>query len=390
MPLALPDIAPLAAAVFLLLIAASLWIAAQLVQRSLGHAPVIGGWITAHIVAWLYDARDHVVSAAKASWHAAVVMFTWAERWITNTYDTVVLFAASTADSIRNIVTVQIPREVSRLESRISNAVSVSELYARSAFGALEKYTVGEMRYLRTIVDQSVSALEYRITVAESDALSLARQALQDAEAYGNDLYRQAQSYVAAEISSVRHDLSTVISSVESAIKQVEAEAVTIGDNVLGSSQAYARAVGAAVQSGIYTDLNQWADAAVAQAWPDAAGDIAGLGRTLGTDMPWLRDLMGALGGAGAAGLAGALVQALAGTHAVTRLAEDCIVPTCRNLSGLSNALGQLANAGAEAALIAWLAEAVSDPAAWAHDTDSILRPVADPAVAAAKSLLGR
>lgn len=382
------DLGALFVAFLLLILAAALWVIAKMVQGSLGHAPAIGPWISAHIVAWLYDARDAVMHAAAASWHAAASMFLWAERWITDTYDTLVFFAVRVLSTVDHIVTVQIPAEARQLESYAYQQVVKAESYAHLLFTTVAQYAQREVNYLRVSVDQSVSSLEYRIIRAESYALQLARQALSDAELYGNQLFADATAYVRSEIDTTVARIDSAISGVESMVTQAEAQAVQIGQNVLGNSRAYTDAVAQAIQSGIYTDLNQAADAAVAEVWPDAARDIAGLGRQLGADFPWLNDLLGGLAGAGTAGLAGALIRALAGTHAVTRLAEDCIVPNCRNLSGLGRDLAQLAGAGSELALFGWLAEAVADPAAWAKQTDSILKPVADTAVSGAKAVI--
>jgi len=108
----------------------------------------------------------------------------------------------------------------------------------------------------------------------------------------------------------------------------------------------------------------------------------------LGADFPWLKDLEQVLAGAGAAGLAGALIRSLAGTQAITKLAEECIVPNCLNLSGFGSELHNLLGVAGDAALLAFLVTAVADPAGWAADMAATALPVGQAIVGEGTRLL--
>jgi hypothetical protein len=107
--------------------------------------------------------------------------------------------------------------------------------------------------------------------------------------------------------------------------------------------------------------------------------DLQALRDVLGADFPWLNDLAGLMAGAGTAGLLGALIRSMATSQAVTKLATDCIVPNCRNLSGLGSLLSELSGLLEGDIIFALLAAAVTDPAGAARDIEAaIYQPAAD------------
>lgn len=318
--LAIPDLLLVAAAMFLLLLAAALELAGRMLSLSLGKAPVIGPWVADHLVAWLYDARDKVMHAARASWDGAARLFLWAERWIVHLWDTITSFAAATAQTIDRIVTVKLP--ALRAEA---------EAWALDATARAISAASAEIDLVRTWADG-------RIAQVQQDMTTLFTQAEQDAVAARN----QAEAYAGALVGSV------------------------------------------------YTDLDTIGRQAMQEVWPGAAGDVAALRKALGGNFPWLDALLPALAGGGAIGLGAALVQSLAGAQAVTKLATECIVPNCENLSGLGSLLSELEALITGGALLALLEFMVRDPAAAARDAETVLFPlVNDTAAAFADVLLG-
>ena len=145
----------------------------------------------------------------------------------------------------------------------------------------------------------------------------------------------------------------------------------------------------ARVQRGIITDLKTTGDIAVRDVWRGAEGDIEALRRVLGNDFPWLKDLLGALGGLGAAGLLGALIRSVAGAEAITKLATDCIVPNCRDLGSFPSSLANLLGEASDAALLAWVIFMITDPHGWAADMERFALDPAQRTIADAASLLG-
>lgn len=303
MEFALPDLAGFVSACLLLLLACALILLGYLIANTFGRLPVVGSWVTAHIVASLQDAANAVLAAADATWHFAVGMFNFLADVFLKPYIYTVHFAISAWGWLQHLANVTIP-----------------DAEARAASYALGLYQAGAADLTAV-----TSALRADLT---ADYAQL--------EARVNALYASALGASAS----------------------AEAQAINVARGLVGTT---------------VTDLDTAADAAVQIAWPDWAGDIGALRQTLGADFPWLSDLTGALAGAGAAGIMGLLIRAIASAHAVTDLANDCTIPNCRNLSGLGNDLANLAAMIGTGAMWAWVAFGITDPNGWAQDTWDVL-----------------
>lgn len=389
MPEVLPELGALAAFAFLVLIAAALWVLQQLLVNSLGKAPLIGSWISSTLNGWLNDARNAVLSGASASWGAGVQMFRWIDAFVHNPITMTILVFTKVYSAIAHLVTVTIPGVSNNLLiwasgefSRVEADLSTFETNALVAADGL--FTRAEAD-ITAVQDQLLLDASALFTRAEQDALTWADEAVAGAA----NLVTQASTALQAEITSAEalaaSEVSALTASTQAAVNQLAAD-ITSG---LASAEALAYSQVQALQQGIITDLETTGDAAVSLAWPDAIPDLQALRDTLGADFPWLSDLAGLMAGAGAAGLLGALIRSMATSQALTRLATDCIVPNCRNLSGLGNDLSNLAGLFAAGTIFAWLAEAVADPTAWASDTNSVLAPIGNATVTTARGVFG-
>ena len=385
----LPDIGAVAAALVLLAIACGLALLAALLASTLGHAPVIGGWVSRDLAGWLRDGANAVLKASKATWHFAAGLFNWAQDILTKP----LIYLLNMGISAYRWLSVLFTQTIPDAENRV--ALLAGQLAGRAETDAQHLFTAAAADTVRLV------------GAAERDAVTLAR----DADKYAAGLVATAERSLSAAITkaeqtaasgilSAEHALSAGISAVTSGADadlaslsaQVNTVAGELARDIVAETQAAeatAAANLAAVQSGIYTDLATWGDQAVSHVWPDAAQDIGALRDELGADFPWLSDLLGALGGLGAAGMAGALIRSIAGTEAITRLATDCIVPNCRNLSGLGADLSQLLSDVSIAAMIAWLIFAVTDPAGWAAETYDVAGAPLTAVVSAVSHLIG-
>jgi hypothetical protein len=389
MPEVLPELGALAAAGFLLLIAAALWVLQGVITNSLGRLPVVGSWVSQHMNDALNDARNLVLAGAASSWGAAGQMFRWAEDFIRNTSNTLFNLSVSAVIFGQRLFTVTLPGLEDRLLVTISDAYGQSVSYAGILYNDARGYAsslvsqalataAGWVNYTEnlavTLYDRASAAIVNGIATAETDA----------ANALANASTTLKTDIVAAETLAV-DDIDALQSSVQAAIDTLSNDIVT---GVQTAETLAAHNLASAVGS-IYTDLDTAADKAVSEAWPDAAGELAHLGGTLGQDFPWLKDLLGALGGLGVAGLAGSLIRSMATSQALTRLADDCVVPQCRNLGGLSNDLGNLLSDASTAAMLAWLIFAVTDPAGWSAEMETVAAPIASGLSESAAKLFG-
>lgn len=385
----LPDLGLVAAAGFLLLIAAALWVLQELIRQSFGRIPVVGSWIQSNINGALNDARLAVLAAAVQAWDAAVRLFKWLQDWLWRILVESLLWFAQATQTVVHIATVQIPDLEVRLEITvlgwINSAVAAARLTADAEIGVIRSDLAAADRAITT-AEASVTAYATRLF---NEAVAEVRAAIVTAEAFAATEVVQLDQALSAELANLRAEVAADLATAEQLaaglFRTVESDLA----REFAAAEQLAFAQVQALQRGIYTDLETWGDKAVDLVWPDSLPDLQTLRDTLGADFPWLNDLLGALAGLGTAGLLGALIRALAGTKALTRLANDCIVPTCRNLSGLGNDLSQLAGLFSTGVIFAWLAEGATNPSAWAADTAAILGPLGNATIGTAKSVLG-
>lgn len=389
MPEALPELGALAAAGFLLLIAAALWVLDRLLTNTLGHAPLIGSWVSNTLSGWINDARNAILRASSASWGAAKQLFRWMQAFLKNPLATTIYLAAQVWRAFSNLRNITLPALESRALVWASSLFSQAQAAVNSAEVRALVYASGLVsRAEATALGWVDTALAYSAGLfarAEADTLALVGRA----EAGAANLITEASTELRAGIANAEAlaagEVSALQASVQSAVNQLASDLAggLAGAEALASSQVQA------LQQGIITDLETTGDAAIRLAWPDAVPDLQALRDVLGADFPWLNDLLGLMAGAGTAGLLGALIRSMATSQAVTRLATDCIVPNCRNLSGLGSLLQDLEGLLAGDLLFGLLAAAVADPQAAARDIEAALyRPAAD-TVSLISQLLG-
>lgn len=377
MPEILPELGALSALVALLIIAAGLWVLQGLIRNSLGRLPVVGGWINRNIDAALNDARNTVLRGAGATWGIARQLFRWMIAFAKNPMAQILFFAAEAYQFASKVRNVWLPSLEIRVLTDASNLFHSAESRALSLYRSAENYaSVLTARALITALGWFTAAENRAVSLFDT-ATTAAARAFARAETDAANLVANASSALKADILAAENmavaDINALDRSVQSAVNTLSAD---ISAGVAAAETLAAVNLHAAVGA-IYTDLDTWGKTAIADAWPDAQRDIGALRNTLGGDFPWLNDLLGALGGLGAAGLLGSLIQSVAGAQAVTRLAADCVVPQCRNLGGLGSELANLLGTASTAAMLAWLIFAVTDPAGWAAETMAVAAPVA-------------
>lgn len=383
----IPDLGALVAAGFLLLIALALWVLAGVIKNSFGRVPVIGPWVGTYIVAALNDARNAVLDGARASWGAAVAMFRWTLHIFEAIQRTEWNIAIAAWQFGSRIYSVTLPNLESRVLVDASGWFNSAEAYARSLWDTATAYANGLVTQALVTVDGWVVTAENRAVALFNAATTAIAQGIITAETWAANAVARESTILQADIHAAEvfaaDSVSTLATSTQAAINTLSGDIAT----GIATAESIAAANLSAVAGGIYTDLDTWGKQAIADAWPDAQGDIGALRNVLGGDFPWLNDLLGALGGLGAAGLLHSLISSQAGAQAITRLATDCIVPQCRNLGGLSNDLGNLLSDAAIAAMLAWLIFAVTDPSGWAGEMMTVAAPIATETSSAAARL---
>ena len=385
----LPDLGGAIVALVLLILALALGALADWLVSTFAHTPVIGGFVSRDLAGWVRDAANGVIRARNATWHFAAGMFNWASDALVKPLTYVTQFAVRVWEGYETLRYVTIPHwiaearswAVSAEQSAVAHAdslVAAAERDIDAAVAAVQRDAAAEFRAAETYAAGLVTAAERTLAADVAAAERAAAAGLTSAE-------HALSAGIAAVSSAATSDLDALARSASGDVAELARDIEQTAQSVA----AGAAAALAAVQGGIYTDLEQWGDAAVSAAWPDAVRDIDALRGVIGSDFPDISGLLGALGGLGAAGLLGALIRSLAGTAAVTELAEQCIIPNCRNLSQFGRDLQGLLGDVPSAALLAWIVFLVADPSGWAQDTYDAGGPLSRDFTAAAARLLG-
>jgi len=389
MPVALAGLADLAYAAMLLLLAAALTALIYLLVNSLGKAPVIGSWISGTLAGWLRDARNALLGAAKSAWHGLIDAINWFGSLQISILVHAYQFYQDASGAISRIMFVRLPQF---LGNAYSQALSLFDS-ARSEITSIYNQAVAFARAEATTVEQWAAAQLNQLaaeatslfTRAENDAITWVRQAESAAASAVTNASAALQAEIASAEALAAREVNQLAASTQAAVNQLASDIAS----QVASAEALAFSQVQALQQGIITDLEQTGDAALQLAWPDAVPDLQALRDALGADFPWLNDLLGLMAGAGTAGLLGALIRSMATSQALTRLATDCIVPNCRNLSGLGSLLQQLAGLLENDLLFTLLAAAVADPAGAAADIQAALEQPATDAASLFTTLLG-
>lgn len=389
MPVALAGLADVAYALMLLLLAAALTALIYLLVNSLGKAPVIGSWISGTLAGWLTDARNALLNAAKSAWHGLVNLLNWCNTLMLTMLVRASEFYTEASQAISRVVFVRLPELAGNVYSQALSLYDTAKAEIITAYNQAIGYATSVLhtaeQTAQVLTQEAISEGQALFARAEADTLALVGRAEADAANLVTQASTALQSDIASAEALAAHEVSALQASVQSAVNQL-ANDLTGG---LASAEALAYSQVQALQQGIITDLETTGDAAVQLAWPDAVPDLQALRGVLGADFPWLNDLLGLMAGAGTAGLLGALIRSMATSQAVTRLATDCIVPNCRNLSGLGSLLQDLEGLLAGDLLFSLLAAAVADPQAAARDIEAALYQPAADTVSLISQLLG-
>lgn len=279
---------------------------------------------------------------------------------------------------------------------------ALTAAYSRAA--ALYNQAIG-------YVNSQVVALRSAIAAAENAAIGVAQNLYNQAHAYAAGLYNQAIAFAtaqsAAAISEAQHlyNLSIGFATNNGAAVLHEAQAL------YNQSVQHADALASQLDNEARTLANAAEQAGKSAAIAAETAAINAVTGPLITDLPNVWPALGkAVDGiidAAAGGLTDAIDWAKGFDHAIpisagatlaatlpivtslTKLAEDCVIPNCKNLSQFGKDLQNLFGIIEDAAFLGLLAEFFTNPAGAANEVKSILVPVMDATVGAAENLIG-
>ena len=202
---------------------------------------------------------------------------------------------------------------------------------------------------------------------------------------YYNAAVADAAALVKTAEADFTRELSQVAGGVAGAVGTAEAftKAAVAGALVTAGTQATATAE--ATVGALVTDV----DNALAPVVTGVIDDVGSLVGVLGTDFPDVTSILKEIDLTKVGSLAGGLLGALSITRALTRLAEDCTVPNCRNLSQYGRDLQALLGVVEGAAFLGLIIDMIRNPEATAVTIENTLGGVARDTVTGIRDLIG-
>lgn len=280
----------------------------------------------------------------------------------------------------------------------------------------------GLINTARTALQAGITAANnnanHLYNLAITNAANLYHQALAYADGVGANAISQAQhlynlaiGYVDSHVAGLESDIANGVARAEAyangLVAGAEADAQHLYNLAVGAGQDAASAALNAAQGAIgqvardaqtaanlaaaaaLTTLEGEAARALAGVWPDVSAAAQGVITTAGTDFAGaISDIKG-IDWTKTVDIAGSIAGTAAIAASMAKLAEQCVIPNCRNLSGIGRELQQILGAVEGVGFLAFITEMLTDPQGAATDAVNILVPVFQDTYNSARHLIG-
>jgi hypothetical protein len=290
------------------------------------------------------------------------------------------------ADHIRNVV---IPRIYNAATGYAAYLVNGLLNYTVSIVDGLRSYTVSLINGMLAYVNSEVASARAYAGQLINGLLAYTVNLINGLYAYTVNLVNGLLSYVNTWINTVRADLTSLRSYVDAKwadlFHTVEADIATAEQRAEALALQYAKT--ALIDALGITD--QAAVKALSDIWPHLATDLDAIEHAIPAELTDIKDLILSIPRAVPQSLVDALSALGALAVPLIRYLEDCGIPLCQNLHGLSDLVNSLESAAVDAALIALFAEMVSNPHDAADAILTVVAPIADASASATRSLIG-
>ena len=379
----------LAAVMAILLIVGALLLA-QLIVKLMPNIsiPLVG-----NLRSMVNSAVNGVLSGAKSAWEATADGAYWL---IVAPVAFTVHLVSGGIDAIENaawrlerIVAVDIPGAMNvalkfaqsveaTVVGYIATALATAQAFATSAVAVVRAYVdeihaglSADIIALQSYAVGLISALDARLSAAITAALGEAYAFTSKVEAAVENDIAALAGVVAADVLKVEQLAQSEVGAALSAAEAYAlAQAVQAATVAVGALEHATEATVATIWAGIMTDVDNVV-AVADQDFQDVVADLQSVTRAVPTD------------------IAGAIAATMAISVPLLKLAKDCTMPNCRNLSGFGQFLADLFTDATDVAFVAMLAELVHNPKQGAADVMNELGGLANDTIGLAKELVG-
>lgn len=298
-------------------------------------------------------------------------------------------FASSMASSWVWLIQTAIPRLITKLEAFARAVAHTAEVYAVSLVHHLATAVLHDIdlakNYAKALVHGLAAAVLHDIALARAYALFLTHTLAADVTKDLGIIYHDAVAISRAGDAA----LGRALHNLEGTVAGITATSIGLVDAGVARAIKVAEGYAADAAANAIHVVDVEAAAALAPAFPGIIDDIDKLIGVIGTDLPDIGAAARAIPRTIPGDLVGALSFAGALSIPMIRFMEQCGVPNCRNLSQYGRELRDLLGALEDGSLIAFLAMLCTDPQGAADVVTNDLAPIIDGAVGAARDLLG-
>lgn len=362
---------------------------APFLEKMFSYVPVIGGWMAKSAQYWYQVALGALYWGLKSTLNpltAQLHLLTVAWQYSVSALGFAVRQVDLAADHIVNVV---IPRVYNGAISYAAYLANGLLAYIDGRITFVESYADYLVNGLLAYVNSGLSSVRNYAAYLANGLLAYADARIAATVAYAANLINGLLAYTNSWITTIRADLVNLRSYVDAKwadlFHTVEADILSAEQRAEALALSYARQ--ALIDALGITD--QAAIKALTDIWPHLATDLNALEHAIPADLTDILDDIRAIPRA----IPGSLVDALSALGALAipliRYLEDCGIPLCRNLHGLSDLMDNLFSAATDAAMLALFAEMVSNPHAAADAILTVAGPIANVSATATRDLLG-
>ena len=383
-------LAPEAAIIIALIVLLVAFIIAKLAENMTPdiHIPFVGnlrtkvGDIAKSAIHGISGAADSLLGSLHSMLHLTVKFFLGFAHTLWHA-------GAETVTTVAWLVSTFIPRELSKLRHLVSNVTATLEHKIAAAISKADRWALHRIVNLEHRVTHVLAEAEHYTDKAVHDAVNAAKLGASEvekiAQAAATDAERAAKAAASAALAEASRALNAAIVGVQNTVNVLDGNLVADYTKIENQIGALSTSLPAHALAALGSEI----EAAATADWSTITTQVDGLERELGTSFPDVRAWAESIPTAAISDIAGLTAVSVAGVGLITRLAEQCIVPNCRNLSGLGSLLSGLEGALEAGALLALLIELAQNPSGFADDVQTILGPLASDNAGSFRSLLG-
>lgn len=243
--------------------------------------------------------------------------------------------------------------------------------------------------WLTTYINEIHAGLSADIIALQNYAVNALAALESKLSAAINTALGEAYAFTTKVESAVENDIAALAGVVASDVLKVEQLAVSEIGTALSAAEAYALAEAAKAAAGAVAGLEQLTETTVAAIWQGIITDVDNVVAVADQDFQDVVTDLRAVARAVPTDIAGAIAATLAISVPLLKLAKDCTMPNCRNLSGFGQFLADLFTDATDVAFVAMLAELVHNPKQGAQDVINELGGLANDTIGLAKELVG-